>query len=314
MSRTRASGRDPRVPRTAPRRPASSTNRVPVADEGQRATTSRRPDRASAQRAPGAVATLDPAQGAATSSAASAVPEPATEAAGSTPRTNRTGRATRSSAPPRAPRHRLLLACMAVLTVGLVGVLLLNTIISQGAFRQHELEIKLILLAEKEEALARAVQLAESPIEVEKKARALGMVPAAAPVFLRLSDGKLLGEPVPAPEPTGPVDFAGAPGIQPTQAASATPAAADPSTGIDPALDPSTGVVPTSAGPTSAAAPGVTQAAAPTPTAAASPAPSTPAPSASGSPAPSAPAPSASGSPGPASPTPITQTQQGVTQ
>jgi hypothetical protein len=110
----------------------------------------------------------------------------------------------------------MLVACTAVLAAGFFAVLLLNTVISQGAFRQHELEIQLILLAEKEEALARAVQQAEAPLEVEKAARKLGMVPAAAPVFLRLSDGRILGEPVPATEPTAPVDFAGAPGIQPT--------------------------------------------------------------------------------------------------
>jgi len=142
----------------------------------------------------------------------------------------------------RPPRHRLLLVCTAVLAAGLFGVLLLNTIISQGAFRQHELEIDLILLAEREEALARAVQLAESPIEVEKRARKLGMVPAAAPVFLRLDDGSILGEPVPAPEPTGTVDFAGAPGIQPTP--KPTPTASPSATGIDPALDPTTGIDP----------------------------------------------------------------------
>ncbi|HEX6887372.1 MAG TPA: hypothetical protein VF143_04625, partial [Candidatus Nanopelagicales bacterium] len=139
----------------------------------------------------------------------------------------------------RAPRHRLLLVCTGVLAAGLFGVLLLNTIISQGAFRQHELEVALILTAEKEEALARQVQQAEAPIEVEKRARALGMVPAGAPVFLRLSDGAILGEPVPAPAPTGPIDFADAPGLQPvppTADATASPGA------IDPALDPATGL------------------------------------------------------------------------
>ena len=146
----------------------------------------------------------------------------------------------------------MLLVCTAALAAGFFAVLLLNTVISQGAFRQHELEIQLILLAEKEEALAREVQQAEAPREVEKAARKLGMVPAAAPVFLRLSDGKVLGEPVPAPQPTAPVDFAGAPGIQPTPTPTPTgsaPAtdldpALDPADGIDPALDPATGIDP----------------------------------------------------------------------
>jgi hypothetical protein len=170
----------------------------------------------------------------------------------------------------------MLLVCTAALAAGFLAVLLLNTVISQGAFRQHELEIELILLAEKEEALARAVQQAEAPREVEKAARTLGMVPAAAPVFLRLSDGKVLGEPVPAPEPTGPVDFAGAPGIQPTPKPSPTDSAPatgidpalDPATGIDPALDPATGIDPAAVATPDAtpqASPGADPAVSPTP-------------------------------------------------
>ncbi|MGB7980779.1 MAG: hypothetical protein WCF36_08300, partial [Candidatus Nanopelagicales bacterium] len=155
----------------------------------------------------------------------------------------RSRRAARTAARPRlrSPLHRMLLACSAVLGVGLVAVLLLNTVISQGAFRQFDLEVKLILLAEKEEALAATVQQAETPIEVERAARKLGMVPAAAPVFLRLADGKILGEPVPAPAPTGKVSFKDAPGILPTPAPKPS-AAADRT--LDPALDPATGLAP----------------------------------------------------------------------
>ena len=138
----------------------------------------------------------------------------------------------------------MLLACTAVLAAGFFAVLLLNTVISQGAFRQHELEIQLILLAEEEEALARAVQSAETPVEVERAARKLGMVPAAAPVFLRLSDGEVLGEPVPAPEPTEKVSFYGAPGVlpTPTPTPTPTPGAELSATAVDPALDPTTGL------------------------------------------------------------------------
>lgn len=93
-------------------------------------------------------------------------------------------------------------------------MLVLNTIISQGAFRQNELEISLIKLAEREERLVRDLQYAESPREVERAARRLGMVPAASPVFLSLSDGTVLGEPVPAEAEQEPVSFKGAPGMR----------------------------------------------------------------------------------------------------
>ncbi len=164
----------------------------------------------------------------------------------------------------RPPRHRILLACTAALALGLVAVLLLNTVISQRAFQQHDLEIQLILLAEEEERLARAVQLAESPVEVERAARELGMVPAAAPVFLRLADGAILGEPVPAPAPTGPVSFDGAPGVQPTPtpspdtSASGTPAPGatpSPGTTASPGMTPAPAATPS---PGATSAPGVT--------------------------------------------------------
>jgi hypothetical protein len=193
----------------------------------------------------------------------------------------------------------MLLVCTAALAAGFFAVLLLNTVISQGAFRQHELEIDLILLAEKEEALARAVQQAEAPLEVEKAARKLGMVPAAAPVFLRLSDGKILGEPVPASAPTAPVDFAGAPGIQPTPRPTPTDGATTPA--IDPALEPATGLAPgTAIDPALDPATGLDQATSP----AASP----------GADQATSPAASPAAGPGPdpaASPSPI-PTQQGV--
>ena len=196
----------------------------------------------------------------------------------------RTG--SRGAARTRAPRHRLLVVASATLAIGLFAVLLINTIVSQGAFRQHELEVALILKAEQEEALARAVQAAEAPREVEKRARKLGMVPAGSPVFLRLSDGEILGEPVPAPTPTGKVSFAGAPGVQPTPRPSAGAPVPSATPGavplVDPALDPATGLDDPAAVAPTAAAPG---APAPTPAPgapAATPAPAvTPAPAAS---------------------------------
>jgi hypothetical protein len=100
------------------------------------------------------------------------------------------------------PSHRLLLACTAIIALGLLAVVFVNAALSQGAFRQHELEIQLIYAAEKEEALARKVQVDEAPATLERKAAELGMVPAGSPVFLDLKTGKIRGEPVPAPSPT----------------------------------------------------------------------------------------------------------------
>lgn len=218
----------------------------------------------------------------------------------------RTTTRSRARVPQRrpAPRHRLLLACVAVLSLGLLGVLLLNTVVSQGAFRQFDLELELIELSEEEERLARAVQLAEAPVSVERRARALGMVPAGSPVFLRLADGAILGEPVPAPAPTGPVSFQDAPGITPTRKPTATPTStAAPGSSPTPTPAASPSAEPTGVGGTQGSNPWETDVADPV-----APAPSSPAPS---SPAPSSPAPSVSAAALPApSPTP---SQSGVT-
>lgn len=214
-------------------------------------------------------------------------------------REQRTTTRSRARVPQRrpAPRHRLLLASVAVLALGLLGVLLLNTVISQGAFRQFRLELDLVKLSETEERLAREVQLAESPLSVERRARALGMVPAGSPLFLRLEDGAILGEPVPAPAPTGKVSFQGAPGIQPTRkpspsaSGSASPSAAAPATptptpAATPTPTPAAGasLAPweTEAGPTTGAGPDPSgSAAVPTTTPAAPPS-ATPSPSPTG--------------------------------
>ena len=49
-----------------------------------------------------------------------------------------------------------------------------------------------------EQSIASAVAAGESPANLLKTAQKMGMVPAQTPVFLRLSDRKILGKPVPA--------------------------------------------------------------------------------------------------------------------
>lgn len=97
--------------------------------------------------------------------------------------------------------------CTGVIGLSLLVVLFINAALSAGAFRQHALEIDVTLVSESEEALAQAVQVDEAPMTIEKRARALGMVPAGSPVFLDLGKGKVLGEPVPAPSPTTSFSF-----------------------------------------------------------------------------------------------------------
>lgn len=98
----------------------------------------------------------------------------------------------------QAPRAPFLMVMGALLTAGLLGLLLLNTTLAQGAFIAHDLQAQTTALADQEQALVQKVAEQESPTVLERRARAIGMVPSSTPVFLRLSDGAVLGVPVPA--------------------------------------------------------------------------------------------------------------------
>ena len=98
--------------------------------------------------------------------------------------------------PFRAPRGPFALVVGAVLTLGLLVVLALNTVVAQDAFAVSALQQRSAVLADREQALTQEVSAAESPQRLEQRAAALGMVPSVNPVFLRLSDGKVLGDPV----------------------------------------------------------------------------------------------------------------------
>ncbi len=106
--------------------------------------------------------------------------------------------------PRRARRGVFVAFVLGVLTVGLLGMLLVNTALATGAFTLSELQSKHIQLIESEQALSEQLARAESPILLEEAARALGMVPQDVPVFLRLEDGAILGNPIPQPVPIVP--------------------------------------------------------------------------------------------------------------
>ena len=95
-----------------------------------------------------------------------------------------------------------------LLGAGLLGLLALNTVLAEGSFRLHALQAEAKELATREQVLQREVEVLRAPGSLEDRARALGMVPGGPPVYLRLSDGAVLGTPVagvaPAPAAPGP--------------------------------------------------------------------------------------------------------------
>ncbi|MDH4159141.1 MAG: cell division protein FtsL [Actinomycetota bacterium] len=104
---------------------------------------------------------------------------------------------------------------LTLLVVGLGGLLVLNTVLAEGAFRVHDLEAKVAVLADQEQALQQQVAGLAAPARLMQRARALGMVPMSGPAFLRTSDGKILGRPAPA---------APAPWLSPPSPVAPTPA------------------------------------------------------------------------------------------
>jgi cell division protein FtsL len=105
-----------------------------------------------------------------------------------------------------APRVPFAALVLTVLGLGLVGLLVLNTSLQQGAFHARDMEDRAQLLTEQREALELQVAELREPQRVADRAAAMGMVPNDSPAFLRLTDGKVLGNSAPALA-AAPADF-----------------------------------------------------------------------------------------------------------
>lgn len=121
------------------------------------------------------------------------------------------------------------MGALAVMSIGLLVLLVLNTALAKGSFRAHELRVQKADLAKQEQLLRTQIESASSPVTLVKRARDLGLVAATTPVFIRLSDGKILGVPYAAGLPLDPAT--GEP-----LTSMGTPAAVDPTAaaGTDP--------------------------------------------------------------------------------
>ncbi len=177
------------------------------------------------------------------------------------------------AAPWRPKRAPFVILSLVVVAVGLLGLLVLNTVLAQDAFRRHDLERKLALLSEQEQALARDVVALESPERLAQQATELGLVPAGPPAFIRLSDGALIGTPsvaTPSPAPVASAVSSASAAPAPKASTAAKPRAsaqARPSTASSAAArpKPSASTAP-QARPTPAATPKPTPTSAPAPT------------------------------------------------
>lgn len=109
-----------------------------------------------------------------------------------------------------APRTPFVLLVVALLGLGLLALLLLNTASAQDAFRLSDLQRQSKALADQEQSLSRQAASLSDPASVAAAAAKLGMVPGAVPIFLgpgqKVPVGQIIGGMVivPAPRATQP--------------------------------------------------------------------------------------------------------------
>jgi len=112
----------------------------------------------------------------------------------------------------RVGRTPFVAVVVSLLAAGLLGLLVLNTVLAQDAFRLHTLKEQARTLEDREQVLQREVEALRAPQALAARAAGLGMVQAGPPAFLRLPDGAVLGAETPAEVPelqAGPAAPAG---------------------------------------------------------------------------------------------------------
>lgn len=102
--------------------------------------------------------------------------------------------------PGQAARTPFVLLVVFLLGGGLIGLLVLNSALSEGGFRLDDLQKDTKSLTDEEQALQRDVDAYAAPDALQRRARELGMVPGGDPAFLN-PDGTVKGVPGAAAEP-----------------------------------------------------------------------------------------------------------------
>jgi cell division protein FtsB len=151
----------------------------------------------------------------------------------------------------RAARTPFVLLVVLLLGGGLIGLLVLNSALSEGSFKLDALQKRTKSLTDEEQALQRDIDAYSAPDALQRRARALGMVPGGDPAFLN-PDGTVKGVPgVARPDPAALTEPVAPEVMTPAAVLSATPstpASATPAQGrpqpVPPASAPAAAVPP----------------------------------------------------------------------
>lgn len=94
----------------------------------------------------------------------------------------------------RATRVPFVTLVSVLLLGGVVGLLFFNTSMQQASFTVSSLEEQATVLSARQEALSMEIQRLQDPQAIARRAQRMGMAIPEAPLFLDLSDGKVLGD------------------------------------------------------------------------------------------------------------------------
>jgi hypothetical protein len=103
--------------------------------------------------------------------------------------------------PGQAARTPFVLLVVLLLGGGLIGLLVLNSALSEGQFKLDDLQKQTKSLTDEEQALQRDVDAYSAPDALQRRAHELGMVPGGDPAFLD-PNGTVKGVPEQAAEKT----------------------------------------------------------------------------------------------------------------
>ncbi|WP_069771272.1 hypothetical protein [Streptomyces sp. LUP30] len=134
--------------------------------------------------------------------------------------------------PRQAARTPFVLLVVLLLGGGLIGLLVLNSALSEGSFKMDDLRRDTKGLTDEEQGLQRDIDSYSAPDALQRRARELGMVPGGDPAFLN-PDGAVKGVPsaaaqqsvqeAPAVRPPEALMFSQTIGSSPSPAPSDTP-------------------------------------------------------------------------------------------
>ena len=98
----------------------------------------------------------------------------------------------------QAARTPFAVLVIAMLAAGVVGLLMFNTSMQQTSFKATALQDRVNVLTAEEQSLDLELDKLRDPQHLAVAAKELGMVAPSQPAFVRLADGRVLGNPTPA--------------------------------------------------------------------------------------------------------------------